>query len=95
MSFARKNIVLLGLVVVLAVFPLLVVHDSDFGGADGAAKEKILEINPQYVPWFDSIWEPPGGETESLLFAVQAALGAGFLGYYIGLRRGQKKAAEK
>ncbi len=34
------------------------------------------------------LWEPPSPEIESLLFAVQAALGAGVLGYYFGRRRG-------
>jgi cobalt/nickel transport protein len=34
---------------------------------------------------------PPSKEIESLLFMLQAALGAGLLGYYIGLRRGEAK----
>ena len=42
-------------------------------------------------PWFQPFWEPPGGGTESLLFALQAALGAGFIGYYFGLKRGERK----
>jgi cobalt/nickel transport protein len=91
MTLKHKNIVLLLIVALLTVFPLLTINDSEFGGADGAAEELITEISPDYQPWFNSFWEPPGGETESLLFALQAALGAGFLGYYIGLRRGQAK----
>jgi len=79
-------------VVLLAVFPLMINQGSEFGGADGMAEEAITEINPDYEPWFDPFWEPPGGETESLLFALQAALGAGFLGYYIGVKRGSTKA---
>lgn len=89
MNIRSTNIILLLLVVLLAIFPLLIISDSEFEGADGEAEEMIGEINPDYEPWFESFWEPPGGETESLLFAVQAALGAGFLGYYIGLRRGK------
>lgn len=91
MSLWKKNLLLLTLVVILAIIPLVLIEDSEFGGADGAAEEMITEIRPAYEPWFSSFWEPPGGETESLLFALQAALGAGFLGYYIGLRRGQAK----
>lgn len=89
MNIKGTNIILLLLVLLLAIIPLLIVKDSEFEGADDAAGEMIEEISPDYEPWFDFFWEPPGGETESLLFALQAALGAGFLGYYIGNRRGR------
>ncbi|CEO90262.1 hypothetical protein SSCH_790007 [Syntrophaceticus schinkii] len=39
----------------------------------------------------ESIWEPPSGEIESLLFALQAAIGAGFIGYYFGFVKGRKE----
>ncbi len=91
MNIRSTNIILLLLVVLLAIVPLMIINDSEFEGADGEAEEMIGEINPDYEPWFESFWEPPGGETEGLLFALQAALGAGFLGYYIGLRRGRAK----
>jgi cobalt/nickel transport protein len=42
-----------------------------------------------YQPWFEPLWTPPSKEIESLLFSLQAALGAGLLGYYFGLRRGR------
>ena len=42
-------------------------------------------------PWFSSIWEPPSGEIESLLFALQAAIGAIIIGYFFGYWRGQGK----
>ena len=71
--------VLLLLCVIIAVFPLMSIKDSEFGGADGAAEEAISEIDPGYEPWAESILEPPGGETESLLFCLQAALGSGVL----------------
>jgi cobalt/nickel transport protein len=64
--------------------------DSEFGGADGAAEDVITEINPDYEPWFGGIgFEPPGGETESLLFALQAAFGAIIIGYTIGYYKGK------
>ncbi len=83
-------LLLFGVVVVLAIVPLLLHPESEFGGADGAAEGVITEINPEVEPWFSPIWEPPGGETESLLFALQAAIGAGVVGYYFGLKRGQR-----
>ncbi|MFP3387265.1 energy-coupling factor ABC transporter substrate-binding protein [Brevibacillus sp. SIMBA_040] len=87
-------LLLLG-VVVLAVLPLVLVQDSEFGGADGAAEEAIKEISPSYEPWFQPLLEPPGGETESLLFAVQAALGAGVVGYAMGLYKGRLDKSKK
>jgi cobalt/nickel transport protein len=87
-------LLLLG-VVVLAVIPLLFIKDSEFGGADGAAEEAIQEISPSYEPWFQPLIEPPGGETESLLFAVQAALGAGVIGYGVGVYKGRMDKARK
>ncbi|NTU78213.1 MAG: energy-coupling factor ABC transporter substrate-binding protein [Chloroflexales bacterium] len=86
------SLVLLAAVVVLAIIPLLLVRDSDFGGADGAAEEAIGELAPGYRPWFAPLVSPPGGETESLLFALQAALGAGLIGYFFGLKHGQRGA---
>ncbi len=86
---------LLLLVVVLAVAPLYLHPGSEFGGADGAAEEAITEIQPDAQPWFTPIWEPPGGETESLLFALQAALGAGLIGFYFGLKRGEHTAQQR
>lgn len=79
-------------VIALAIVPLFMNPGSEFGGADGEAEGAILEVAPEYQPWFSPIWEPPGGETESLLFALQAALGAGVIGYYFGVKRGQKPA---
>lgn len=76
-------------VILLAVIPLLIVEDSEFGGADGLAEEAIGEVSPDYAPWFEPLMEPPGGETESLLFALQAAIGAGAIGYIFGLLKGR------
>lgn len=86
---------LLAIVVLLAIIPLFLHPNSEFGGADGAASDVITQIAPETQPWFEPIWSPPGGETESLLFALQAALGAGFIGYFFGLKQGQKQAKSK
>ncbi|MGO0059659.1 energy-coupling factor ABC transporter substrate-binding protein [Brevibacillus fluminis] len=88
---AKMNLLLFFFVVALVVLPLLFVKNSEFGGADGKAEEAIQEINPNYEPWFQPLIEPPGGETESLLFAVQAAIGAGIVGYAVGLYRGRSR----
>lgn len=87
--------VLIVLCVVISVFPLITIRDSEFGGADGAAEDVIAEINPDYEPWAESIIEPPGGETESLLFCLQAALGAGVLGLAFGYLIARSKYQSK
>lgn len=94
-NIAQKNLLLAILVVVLAVVPLVLHRGAEFGGADGEAGEVITEVNPGYQPWFESVWEPPSGEIESLLFALQAAIGSGFIGYYFGYVRGKRKLQEK
>jgi cobalt/nickel transport protein len=57
-----------------------------FAGADDQARRLIGEINPDYQPWFAPLIEPASGEIASLFFALQAAIGAGFIGYYLGAR---------
>lgn len=87
-----KNLILLIIVVLLAVIPMLTVKNAEFGGADGQAEEMITKIAPDYQPWFQSLWEPPSGEIESLLFSLQAAIGSMFIGYVIGYWRGRKNS---
>lgn len=94
MNVMRKNIILICIAVVIGVIPLLMIKDSEFGGADGKAEELIQEISPNYEPWAESLIELPGGETESLLFALQAALGAGVMGYVLGYFKGKNKNAD-
>ncbi len=91
----KKNLFLILIVIVIAVVPLLMIKDSEFGGADGKAEELIQEINPDYKPWASNLIELPGGETESLLFALQAALGAGVIGYVLGYFKGERKNADR
>lgn len=81
--------------IAICVIPLALHPESEFGGADGAADELVAEIAPENEPWFSSLWEPPGSETESLLFALQAAIGSGVfcfcLGYFAALKKNKKE----
>lgn len=56
-----------------------------FAGADARAQQTIGAIAPDYKPWFAPLFEPPSGEIASLLFALQAALGAGVIGFWLGM----------
>lgn len=88
------NLILIAIVILLAVIPLFVAKNGEFGGADDKAKDAISEINTEYEPWFDLIWEPPSGEIASLLFALQAAVGSGVLFYGLGYMKGRSKKEE-
>jgi cobalt/nickel transport protein len=61
-------------------------EEAWMGTDDGASK--IIE-STGYEPWASPIWEPPSGEIESLLFSVQAAIGALVIGYFFGYYRGK------
>lgn len=88
--FALVNLALVGLVVLLAVAPLVAI-EGDYEGADGLAMEQIAEHDPGYEPWFSPLYEPPSGEVASGLFALQAALGAGVIGYFFGVARTRRR----
>lgn len=90
-----NNWLLISAVIVLAVAPIIFVRDAEFGGADGEAEEAITEVQPEYKPWFSPIFEPPSGEIESLLFCSQAALGAGLIGYSMGLYKGRSEKQKR
>nr|WP_281169658.1 energy-coupling factor ABC transporter substrate-binding protein [Pseudonocardia asaccharolytica] len=76
-------------VVTIAAVPLVFIG-GEFGGADGIAAERIAADHPDYRPWASALFEP-SAEVASGLFALQAALGAGFLGYYFGVVRTKRR----
>ncbi len=86
-STKKTNWILFLIAVGLIIAPLILNSKAEYGGADGEAEAIITEINPTYKPWVSSLYKPPSGEIESLLFSTQAAIGAGFIGYYLGSRR--------
>lgn len=94
----KYYIVILAIVAVIAILPLAMYsglgeEEGYFGGADDAAGTAIEETG--YEPWFSSIWEPPSGEIASLLFAIQAAIGAIIIGYILGYFHGQANERKK
>lgn len=97
MNKTRQNILLILGVAALVAVPLFMHYhggedvdgSSAFAGTDDKAQSVIAEANPDYRPWFSPLWEPPGDSIESLLFALQAAIGSGLVFYYIGYRRGK------
>jgi cobalt/nickel transport protein len=92
----RQNGLLLLGTVALAIGPLMLIKPSEghteiFTGSDSQAEAAINVIQPGYKPWFSPLWEPPSKEIESLLFGLQAAIGAAAIGYCLGFHRGRNK----
>ena len=77
----------------LVILPLAFVH-GEYGGSDDQGTAAVVAARPGYQPWFHSLWTPPSPEIESLIFAAQAAFGAGIIGYVIGRIHGSTKARE-
>ncbi|AHF06600.1 energy-coupling factor ABC transporter substrate-binding protein [Desulfitobacterium metallireducens] len=94
MKSIMKNILLIVLVVVLVAIPLFMVK-GEFTGADSQATDAIMSIEPNYKPWFNSIYTPSSGEVESFLFALQAAMGSGIVCFYLGYKKGQHKKSHE
>ncbi|WP_300260671.1 energy-coupling factor ABC transporter substrate-binding protein [Clostridium sp.] len=89
------NIILILLVVFITIIPFFVAKNGEFGGSDDQAEEAITQIDENYEPWFSPVFEPASGEIESLLFALQAAIGAGIIGYGLGYLKGKKKVNDE
>lgn len=89
-SVASRNFWLLAAASAIIAAPLMMPGlGGEFKGTDDRATEAIKQARPGYEPWFKPVWTPPSSEVASLLFALQAALGAGLLGYVIGRRQGR------
>lgn len=63
-----------------------------FLGTDSAATAQIQTYHPDYRQWVEPFFQPASGEVESGLFALQAALGGGVLGFAIGGLWGRRRA---
>ncbi|UXH79106.1 energy-coupling factor ABC transporter substrate-binding protein [Roseateles amylovorans] len=102
---SRRTWLLLTAVVLLTALPLIWVGSPPpdasgapgelFQGADARAQQAITQIAPDYQPWFSPVLEPSSGEIASLLFALQAALGAGVIGYWLGVSKARAAMAPK
>lgn len=89
-----KNWVLIVVALLIAAAPMFFL-DADFEGADAGAETVVAENAPDYEPWAAPLVGELPGEVESGLFALQAALGAGVLGYALGFYRGRNRESDR
>lgn len=87
---ARVNSLLLGGALLIVAAPLILNPAGEFGGTDDAASAAVAASHPGYQKWTGPLWQP-SKEMEGLLFAAQAAFGAGLVGYVIGRRHGRRE----
>ena len=83
--------------VIAAVLVVILAYGAangfEFAGSDDVGSGIIMDNAEDFIQWTEGIWgsyELPG-ETESLLFALQAAIGAVIIGFFIGMSYARKK----
>jgi len=84
----RARYVLAAVMVTFVVSAMVLVRFLGLQGSDNAGSDKILQIDPSYVPWFHSLFELNTAQ-EIILFAVQAIIGLAII--YYAYRRFKRK----
>ena len=90
----KRNILFVVIICGLVAYPLLFNPSSVSGlGSDDAGPAYMLAHG--YHPWVTYLWTPPNSDIEAGLFALQAALGAGKMGYIFGIWHAQARMRKK
>jgi len=90
------TLIAIGIFCGLFLYTSSTMSSAEFTGSDTAGSGLIAELSGTPLENFQPIipqWEPPSGEIESCLFALQAALGGILVGGIFGFWIGQKKKA--
>lgn len=92
-----RAVAMVALIAFLGLLPVLAFFGAGDGvaGTDTDAQRMVEQIDPEYTPWFTSRLRL-SSTAERGVFALQAAAGAAFIGYYFGSRRrrGRSEGAE-
>jgi len=99
----RYRLEVIALVAVLAFIGVFILTtsmapDAAFAGADSTASEQVGALTGRPVEDFKPLipqWEPPSGEIESGLFALQAACGGLVAGYIFGRWKGEANRSKR
>ena len=90
------TLVAIGIFCGLFLYSSSTMSNAKFTGSDTVGSGLIAELSGTPLENFQPIipqWEPPSGEIESCLFALQAAFGGILVGGIFGFWIGQKKKA--
>lgn len=90
MKTIRKYGWMVIVIVSLVSLPLVMFQHAGFAGTDDKAVSMVQGIDKNYKPWFEGVKLFDSPEISSTLFALQAAIGASVLGYYIGYSKGKR-----
>lgn len=96
-NYALEIIAFIAVLAFIAVFLMVSAGGThEFSGSDDVGSQKIAELTGKpvdsYLPLIPQ-YEPPSGEIEATLFALQASFGGLVLGLIFGYWLGQKKVA--
>ena len=98
MAFRYKleALALIAIIAFIAIFLYTssTMSDAEFAGSDTIGSSLVVELSGTPEDAFEPIvpqWEPPSGEIESCLFALQAAIRGILIGGVFGYWLGQKK----
>jgi cobalt/nickel transport protein len=74
------------------LYTTAVMPGAEFAGSDSVGSSQIAALTGREVESFTPLipqWEPPSGEIEAALFALQAACGGVVAGYIFGRWKGE------
>ena len=86
----------IGTFCILFLYTSSTMSGAEFAGSDNAGSGLIAELSGTLKENFQPLipqWEPPSGETEACLIALQAAVGGILVGGVFGFWIGQKNKA--
>jgi cobalt/nickel transport protein len=100
--FRKYRLEILAIVTVLVFCALFlysssIMTDAEFAGSDTRGSAQIAEMTGRAEEDFHPLigqWTPPGGEVESGLFALQAAIGGIMVGWVFGYWTAQRKTGK-
>jgi cobalt/nickel transport protein len=90
------TLIAIGIFCGLFLYSSSTMSGAEFAGSDNVGSGLIAKLSGTPLENFQPIipqWEPPSGEIESCLFALQAAFGGILVGGIFGFWIGQKKKA--
>lgn len=96
--WARYRLEILAIIAILCfcgifLYSSVLLGDAEYAGSDTIGSSRVAELAGVSEEDFQPLipqWEPPSGEIESCLFALQAAIGGIFVGWVFGYWKGQK-----